>query len=740
MADVEPGARFGPYEIIARLGQGGMGTVYRARDTRLNRQVAIKFLADGFQSRFQREAEAISALNHPNICKLYDVGPDYLVMEHVDGEPLKGPVTADEALRLGAQIAGALEAAHQRGILHRDLKPANILVTRAGAGSTSSPQVKLLDFGLAKPMAQDAAADVTQTRDGTIVGTVAYMSPEQAQGQKVDARSDIFSFGATLYELVSGTRAFDGGSMAAVFSSVLRDEPPPLASPLSEIVAKCLTKSPDRRYQTMAEVRAALEATATTTVVPPDRLASLRAAERPSIAVLPFANTSRDADDEYFSDGLSEEIITALTQIAGLKVIARTSAFAFKGKTEDIRQIATSLGVGNVLEGSVRRSGTRLRINAQLIQAIDGTQLWAQRYDREFTDVFTVQDDIASEITSALRVKLTWKKEGTRTHEPNAAAHEAYLRGLHQYRVHEPERFTATERFLEQAIELDPEWGDPHSVLAERYLTVAMFGMRPLSDAIPMARREAQRTLELRFTDPTAHAVLGGIAAVHDYDWQASANEFQQALASGAAPPGVHSGYGFYYLLPLGRFDEALEQHDVAIAVDPLNGWWQARRLVILMCAGRYDEAMAVARHAIASGRADHLHYAVLGQCGFFAGGSPDESLAAAEQGLRLASWHAGLAGLVAGMLTGRGEDERARTILAGMRGGMTAQGMVTYHLVRSEIDEALDWYERDIEQRQPLAAHFAAAGFLTPLRASPRWPALARAMNLPDGSRSVPR
>jgi len=249
-------------------------------------------LADDRQlfERLRSEARTASALNHPNICTLYDVGPDYLVMEHVEGEPLKGPVATDEALRLGAQIAGALEAAHDRGILHRDLKPANILVTRAG--------VKLLDFGLAKPMAQEGDDDVTQTRHGTIVGTVAYMSPEQAQGQKVDARSDIFSFGATLYELVAGTRAFDGGSMAAVFSAVLRDEPPPLASPLGEIVAKCLTKSPDRRYQTMAQVRAALEATATTTVVPPDRLASLRAADRPSIAVLPFANTSRDADDE----------------------------------------------------------------------------------------------------------------------------------------------------------------------------------------------------------------------------------------------------------------------------------------------------------------------------------------------------------------------------------------------------------------------------------------------------------
>jgi tetratricopeptide (TPR) repeat protein len=256
--------------------------------------------------------------------------------------------------------------------------------------------------------------------------------------------------------------------------------------------------------------------------------------------------------------------------------------------------------------------------------------------------------------------------------------------------------------------------------------------MRPLSEAIPVARAEALRTLELRPAHPAAHAVLGGIAAVHDYQWDASAREFQQALAAESSPPAVHSAYGFYYLMPLGRFSEALEQHERAIGLDPLNGWWQARRLAILMCAGRYDEAIAVARRAIASGRGDHLHYGVLGQCLLFAGGTAEEALEAADHGLRLAPWHAGLAGVVAALLTKRGEDERARTILAGMRGGMTAQGMVNYHVLRSEIDSAIDWYERDIEQRQPLAAHFAAAQFLSPLRTSPRWARLAAMMNLP--------
>jgi len=501
----------------------------------------------------------------------------------------------------------------------------------------------------------------------------------------------------------------------------------PVAAPLYPIVKRCMAKQPARRFQSMADVTAALQ------------LVSPQAADaQPSIAVLPFANMSRDADDEFFSDGLSEEIISALSGIGGLKVIARTSAFAFKGKHEDIRRIAESLGVLNVLEGSVRRSGTRLRVTAQLIQAGDGTQLWTERYDREMADVFAVQDEIAAAITAALRVKLTPPPAGARRHEPSPAAHEAYLKGLHQFRLHEPDGFAATEQFLQNAIALDPEWPEPHSVLAERYLAMAMFGMRPLSEAIPVARSAARRTLGLRPSDPAAHAVLGGIAAVHDYDWDGSAREFREALASESAPPAVHSAYAFYYLLPLARFDEALDEHGKAIALDPLNGWWQARRLVILMCAGRYDDAIALARQAIDSGRADHLHYAVIAQSSFLAGGSPEDSLAAAEQGLRLAPWHAGLAGLAAGLLTTLGDEERARTLLAAMRGGMTAQGMVNYHLIRSEIDSAIDWYERDIEQRQPLAAHFAAAHFLRPVRANPRWARLAKMMNLVDAKEST--
>ncbi|MGD0132089.1 MAG: protein kinase [Bryobacteraceae bacterium] len=425
------GTKLGPYEILGPIGAGGMGEVYRARDPRLNRLVAVKASAAQFSERFEREATAIAALNHPHICQVYDVGPDYLVMEFIDGSPLAGPLNPDLALRHAVQIADALSAAHAKGITHRDLKPANILVTASG--------IKLLDFGLAQLSGigreTDATGTIGMTQAGTILGTAAYMSPEQAEAKPVDARSDVFSFGLVLYEMLSGRRAFTGDSAIAILAAILNKEPAPLpvTPALQNILARCLQKSPADRFQSMAQLKDALLACGSgigsaprlplqPPISPPEAT--------PSIAVLPFANMSRDADDEYFSDGLAEEIINALTQVPELKVIARTSAFAFKGKNEDIRKIAETLGVSSVLEGSVRRAGPRLRVTAQLIRAEDGTHLWSQRYESEMTDVFAIQDEISAAIVKQLRLNLTGQSLVKRA-VTNVAAYEATLEGRH---------------------------------------------------------------------------------------------------------------------------------------------------------------------------------------------------------------------------------------------------------------------------------------------------------------------
>jgi len=692
--------------LLAPIGAGGMGEVWKARDTRLNRIVAVKRIKGRRSSRFEQEARAIAALNHTHICQIYDIGPDYLVLEYIEGQRLEGPRAAEEAVRLAVQIVEALDAAHSRGVIHRDLKPANIMVTSEGS-------VKLVDFGLAR---QVADADATATLEGTVVGTAAYMAPEQIQGKTLDGRSDIFSFGAVLYELLSGRRAFPGETTASVIAAILHSEPVPLDSPpaLSRIVKRCLAKDPSERYQTMMELRSALESISRK----PEDLP-------PSIVVLPFANLSRDADDEYFSDGLAGEVINALTQISGLKVIARTSAFAFKGKSEDIRKIAAALGVTNVLEGSVRRVANRLRVTAELIHAADGTHLWAQRYDREMTDVFVVQDDIAAAITEALKLKLSARQLAARPHEPNLPAYEAFLKGA------ATEASRRAEDYFKQAIALDSQWAAPYAALSLQHFYFGLLGSRPLSEMMPLARAEARKSLELFRSEPEARAVLGAIAASHDYDWKEAEEQFALAGEAESLTPIVRDLYATFCLLPFGRFEEAIEQETKAIAQDPLNPFWRARRCLPLLHAGMYERAIVEGHKALDFNKSDFMPYSVIAAAHFFMG-NVAEARDPAEEAVRRAPWTATAVGFLAGLLVLTGEEERAEKLIESMHGMNNAVGMIWYHLVCGHINAAIDWYERAIEQRQPMAVLLAAAGFMKAIRSSPRWPKLAKMMHLP--------
>ena len=689
-----------------------MGEVYKAIDTRLGRTVAIKTLDQAHGDRVQQEARAVAALNHPNICVLHDVGPGYLVMEFIDGTPLHGPMPLTEALRVAAQVADALDAAHAKGILHRDLKPANIMMTSSGA--------KLLDFGLAKILV-DTTDDATRTMAGTVMGTASYMSPEQALGKSTDVRSDVFSFGAVFYELLSGKRVFERESLLETLNAVVREEPRPLDSPAAAIVLRCLAKQPEKRFQTIGEVKAALAQVRSA----PAAIASTA----PSIAVLPFANMSQNADDEFFSDGLAEEIINALVQVPGLKVIARTSAFAFKGKNEDIRKIAETLGVTNVLEGSVRRAGPRIRVTAQLILAHDGTHLWSQRYDRELADIFAVQDDIAAAIAGALKLKLAPAPE---RRMPSLPAYEAYLKYRYYQWRFTPEDSQRSKECLEQALALDPGFALPYVGLADYHLALAAVGLLPSHEAMTRARELAIRALE---NDPNlseAHAMLGIVAGVLDFDWPETERRFRLAMSREPISAHMRQWNAYFHLLSIGRLAEARRQHERVIEEDPLSQMWHYTAALALLALGSEEAALNECRKSVELDPQFWVGWMLLGLIHALHGRHA-ESMQCAEKAVAGAARAPVAIGLMAAALVNTGRTVDAEPLLDELRSNTPTGpiGLAYFYLARGDMDGAVEWAGKAADQRVASLVTILIRPFESRLRTSAGWPALLKKLNL---------
>lgn len=620
------GQILGHYRILEKAGSGGMGVVYRARDLQLERDVAVKVLPTGTlrgdvaHRRFHKEAMALAKLNHPNIETVYEFasqgGIDFIAMEYVGGKTLADKLGVSslperEVARLGMQITAALGEAHSRGLIHRDLKPENIAVTE-------KEEVKVLDFGLAKLLHSDPdkdGASESLTQMEAAAGTLPYMSPEQLRGEAVDARSDIYAIGAVLYEMATARRAFSGGIASRTIDSILHQPPVAprtinggISAELERIILKCLEKEPGNRFQSAKELEVDLRrlaapsaisagpnaasrsvsawtfakaagvlliAAASAFVIVERRTRSNAHAGIPaiqSVAVLPLANLSGDPSQEYFADGMTDELITEMGQIGMLRVISRTSVMQYKGVKRRMPQIARELNVDGVVEGAVERVGDRVRITAQLIHASTDRQVWSHSYEREMQNVLAMQDEVAQAIVAEIRTNVTSPKgtQAVSARSVDPEAYELYLKGRYFWNKRTEEGLKKGLEYFQQGVAKDP--GDPrgHAGVADSYLMLAEYGALPADEAVPRAKAAALRALELDDSRAEAHASLASLKEDYDWDWAGAEKEFKRSLELNPSYATSHQWYA-EFLAEEGRFDEAVDEITRARSLDPLS-------------------------------------------------------------------------------------------------------------------------------------------------------------------------
>jgi eukaryotic-like serine/threonine-protein kinase len=753
------GNRLGHYLVLDKLGSGGMGDVYLAEDTKLNRRVALKFLrpavaeARDSRARFLREARAAAALNHPNIVHLYSVEEAddvvFITMELVQGRSLRQLLSEGTGLPLAktisfaAQMAEGLACAHAAGIVHRDLKPGNLMVT-------DGERVKILDFGVAKFVEPISTADpegATTSEDessgGRAVGTAGYMSPEQALGRPVDARADLFALGVVLFEMATGRVPFQGDTAAAVFDQLLnRLQPslltlnPTLPRSLEVIIDKALEKDPDRRYRSAGELLRDLQAVDDVSMSPSANSAGTFTERRrtSSIAVLPFVDLSPGKDQEYFCHGITEEIINGLARVPGLRVISRTSAFAFLGKDIEVTEIGRRLRVGTVLEGSVRKAGDRVRITAQLVSADDGYQIWSKRFERELSDVFAIQDEIAAGILDEFRIR---PEEALLEHASlNVPAHDAYLKGMYALNKWTDAAVRQAIVNFNEAIAYDADFAPPYAALAEAQVWLySSLGILPARETVPPARWAVDRALALEPSLADAHKVRGLIAMNHDWDRNAAEQALTRALQLSPGSASTHLWNAWRLALLERRHDLALIELEEAERLDPLD--LQVKTQIGYVHHFRHDLDRAIAQFekvvALEPSFA-FAHYALGDAC--TQRGQYDRAIEEFNKAIELGGRSVNHVGVLGYVHARSGNRDRANQHLEELT-ARAADGYVSpmwfalVHLGLSDLESLFHWLNRAFEERDGSLILVTAAVEFDPVREDARFKALLDSMGV---------
>jgi eukaryotic-like serine/threonine-protein kinase len=785
------GQTLGHYLILETIGAGGMGVVYRARDKRLERDVAVKILPPGSlhdeasRRRFRKEALALSKLNHPNIATVHDFDReaevDFLAMELVAGETLSQKIQAGvlpekEIVSLGEQIASALDEAHEHHIVHRDLKPGNIMITPKG-------QVKLLDFGLSKLLQPPGSMTTAETLGQTAgaAGTVPYMAPEQLQGENVDARSDFFSLGAVLYEMATGRRPFREETLTRLTDAILHQTAvspralnPRISPELELVILKCLEKQPEHRYQSAKEILADFRRLATRTpsakvLIPtsvPNRSRAILVAgaagiavivaialalssdtlrrrlfgaaptaQIHSLAVLPLENYSRDPEQDYFADGMTEALITDLSKISALRVISRTSAMQYKGVKKSLPEIARELQVDAVIEGSVERAGDRVRITAQLIQAKNDEHLWADSYDRDLRDVLSLQDDVARQIAAQVQVKLTpqEQKQLASPGSTNPEAYQLYLQGRFHWNKGDEPNLKKSIEYYQQALGKDPNYALAYAGLADSYSAFSDW-YSPPRQVMPQAKAAAVKALKLDESLAAAHNSLCVIYTIYDWDWQGAEKECRRAIELNPSFADAHDNYATY-LSAIGQWDKMAAELRRAEELDPLSFHIYSDGASDFFSAHQYDQGVEQAQKAIELQPDFFQAHSWLALIYVQMGRLP-EAVVEAQKGAQVSD-SALAKGFLGYVYAAAGKERQARKVVEGLIANIKTRFVCPYeigttYLTLGQKDEAFTWFEKAYEERSICIYGMKFDPRLDSIRSDPRYQSLIHRVGFP--------